>query len=68
MDEITENAKRIDKCPRHRFDGGEIKELNVAHTCLACGGKVNVFSLAIYLKGYRAAGGDVNDVWPGWGG
>ena len=64
-EEVKANKARLDACPRHRFTPVPVR-LGDRFTCTACGGVVNLADLGNYVKGYRAAGGDPNDIWPGW--
>ena len=35
-------------------------------TCNECGGSMCLTELSGYMAGFEAAGGNANDVWPGW--
>jgi hypothetical protein len=63
--EIQANSKLIANCPRHRVDPTNHK-FGQKMTCLNCGGKRDAYSFLMYARGYKAAGGDPNDIWPGW--
>lgn len=64
-EEVKENAAKLKACPRHRFPGGDVK-LGQRVTCLECGGWMNLTRAGEYVNGYEAAGGDADNVWPGW--
>lgn len=34
--------------------------------CFNCGGAMDLIKVSEYVRGYIAAGGNPNDVWPGW--
>jgi hypothetical protein len=65
MAEVRENQRKLKNCPRHRFAGGPIK-LGAKHTCLWCGGSISNSDLLSYCRGFAAAGGDPNVVYPEW--
>lgn len=64
---IRENLDKLDNCPRHKFSGERMPPGN-KHTCLNCGGEMNGGDVLYYIAGYEAAGGDCNDIYPGWRG
>lgn len=61
--EVKENLARIGGCPKHRFHGFAAK-FGDRLECSNCGGKMNLLDVGEYIAGYKAAGGDVNDIWP----
>ena len=63
--EVNENQARLDACERHRFEGKPTGTLGARVTCANCGGKMKVLDVAIYMRGYEAAGGAADDIWPG---
>jgi hypothetical protein len=63
--EAKANVAKLDTCPRHRFTSTPVK-LGDKFICLACGGTVGLTDLGNYIRGYRAHGGDADDIWPGW--
>lgn len=64
---IKANRKRLDECPKHRFDLGEAPyRINQRATCLNCHGEMELNAINQYRLGYRAAGGNPNDIVPGW--
>lgn len=66
LDEIKANQKRLDECKRHHFPTTPPLTLNVKFTCANCGGVINALNAYAYARGYAAAGGDPNDIFPGW--
>lgn len=61
------NRIRLDACPKHRFDVATFAiKFGAKSTCLECGGEMSVLDVAQYVRGYGAAGGDPNDVLPGF--
>lgn len=67
LKEIRKNSSKVDGCDRHKFSG-ELMERGNKYTCLNCGGKMNGTAVLYYIQGYEAAGGDCNDIYPGWRG
>jgi hypothetical protein len=65
--EVQANHAKLASCPRHRFEGGSVK-IGQKVTCLNCGGMTGLVHVGDYIDGYRAAGGDVNDIWPEYDG
>lgn len=67
LNAIRANRKRLDECPKHRFEIGEPPyRLGAKATCMHCHGEMELTSIDEYLRGYRAAGGNPNDIVPGW--
>lgn len=63
--EVKTNHARLDGCKVHAFDPSEHvpgKRL----TCLLCGGEMQLVRIGDYIKGYEAAGGSCDDIWPGY--
>jgi hypothetical protein len=65
--EVQANNAKLQSCAKHRFGGGVIKTGEEV-TCLNCGGKLDLVYFSGYMAGYRAAGRDVDDVWPEYDG
>lgn len=70
---IKANRDKLDACPGHRFSGeipgiaeGSIGMLGQKIECLRCKGGMDLVALNYYVRGYEAAGGNGNDVLPGW--
>jgi hypothetical protein len=64
-EEVKVNMAKLNACPRHRFTPVPVK-LGDKFTCTVCGGVTGPTDLGNYIKGYRAHGGDADDIWPGW--
>lgn len=64
-DEVKENIARLESCPRHQFEAGT-PALGEKIFCINCRGQMSHLDARQYLRGYQAAGGDADDVWPGW--
>ena len=64
MAEIMANRKKLDECKVHSF--GEIGEppykLNMRLTCKHCNGMMKAIDAYQYVLGYKAAGGNPNDI------
>ena len=66
-EEVKANIARIDACPRHRFEGDRAAvKLGVRQVCLNCGGAMGIVDIGNYIKGFEAAGGSADAVWPGY--
>lgn len=63
--EVKANSAKREACPRHVFAGGDVK-MGQKVTCLACGATMSLVEAGFYIKGFKAAGGDPNAIWPGW--
>lgn len=61
--EVTDNRIRLDGCERHFFDPKDMK-LGKPIRCQKCGGTMQIGHAMQYASGYRAAGGNPDDVWP----
>jgi hypothetical protein len=64
--EVVENNRRWTSCDGHRFAAIEPYRIGQRHTCIKCGGTKSMIDIMYYLEGYEAAGGDPNDVMPGY--
>lgn len=62
---VQANSARLEGCKRHRFDYSTVK-LGQRLKCTHCGGELQLTDAGTYVKGYIAAGGNAEDVWPGW--
>lgn len=65
--EVKANQNRLDGCARHLFEIGEPPyQFGMKLTCQRCGGVIDAVKAFVYVQGYEAAGGDPNDVIPGF--
>ena len=64
-EEVKANRARLDRCTRHAFVGGAVK-LGQPVTCTACSGTLGLVDASYYIRGFMAAGGDPNLIWPNW--
>lgn len=69
--EIRANTKRLASCPAHHFPEWEANMLCARlgegrARCSRCGGEMRFLDIARYREGYMAAGGNPEDVCPGW--
>lgn len=62
---VKANRAKLWACPRHRFPGGNVN-IGQKQTCLACGGEMGLPNIGDYIRGYQAAGGSSDDIWPGF--
>lgn len=65
--EVKENHRKIRECARHRFEAVQVV-LGQRLQCKQCGGTMGLISIGDYIAGYKAAGGDANDIWPNFEG
>lgn len=69
LEEIKANQKRLDQCKRHHFPSWPQNistHLGLKVDCCNCGGQMDARMAASYTRGYAAAGGDPNEIIPGW--
>ena len=64
--QVQENLKKIRECSKHEFNIEERKPF-AKLTCNNCGGTVDSSYVLHYIQGYKAAGGDPEDIVPGFG-
>lgn len=66
---IKANRKRLNECKKHRFKLGELPyTLGTKFVCDNCAGVMPAVEAYQYILGYEAAGGNANDVAPGFRG
>lgn len=73
MADIEANNAKLNACPRHFFG---LTDEDIAKgvgymigqkvTCQRCGGQLRLTDVNQYVRGFAAAGGNPNDVLPGW--
>lgn len=67
FDEIKENRQRLDNCKLHHFPTlPKPLEITSKFDCSNCGGRIGHQEASAYTRGYAAAGGDPNEIIPGW--
>ena len=65
--QIRENSKRLQSCKRHSFgdcppvQSGQVLS-RVKLKCAHCGGEMYLSDIVTYVEGYKAAGGNHDDV------
>lgn len=65
-EEVKENRRKLDSCKVHDF--GKLPEEftpSRRFVCKNCGGAMTVCEVMSYASGYRAAGGDPNNILKG---
>lgn len=62
---ILSRVRQLDRCPRHLFPAADAGTAHKA-TCLACGGTLDLTAIRFYIRGYMAAGGNSEEIWPGF--
>lgn len=68
LEEIKANQSLLDNCKRHHFPTFGDVVLGMKLDCSKCGGRMDAIQAAAYTRGYVAAGGNGNDIIPGWSG
>lgn len=63
-EDVKANSARLRACARHRFDGDF--QIGKRKVCLVCGGGMSLTDIGNYIRGYEAAGGNADAVWPGF--
>lgn len=63
--EVRANQAKLNACLRHTISP-DPRKLGERVTCIHCGGMMSVTDMSMYVKGYEAAGGDCDDIWPGF--
>ncbi len=67
LEELRQNRATLDECPKHRFPLKGVKlRLGARVMCTHCGGLLDLVRINDYARGYTAAGGNPEDVAPGW--
>lgn len=67
LDAIKANRTKIDGCAKHLFPMGDPPyPFGMKLTCTNCGGTMDSIQAFRYTQGYKAAGGNPNDVIPGY--
>lgn len=64
--EARANLEKLRGCSRHRFEPPEQYRPAQEIMCQACGGRIRLTDIALYIQGYEAAGGNADDIWPGF--
>jgi hypothetical protein len=62
---LRENRRKLNECNRHRFPQGSVR-LGQTLQCTKCHGTMSRVDAEQYIRGYIAAGGRGDDIWPGW--
>lgn len=65
FEDVRQNMHTLNECPGHQFDPKKDYVFGGKMTCTVCGGRMSNMDIAVYAKGFKAAGGDPNLVWPG---
>lgn len=66
IEEIRENHKKQDSCDLHQFEVPKAGcRLGQYYTCKNCGWKTRIVEIGLYALGYKAGGGNPNDVMEG---
>lgn len=67
------NVERLNGCPRHLFEmtdeqvnAGPAALFGKKLECQRCNGRMDMIHVNQYVRGFIAAGGNPNDILPGW--
>lgn len=64
---VKENRNKLDACTRHNFTIKNVPmELGAKVKCNNCGGWLDLTRVNDYCRGYKAAGGNPNDIVEGF--
>jgi len=63
--EVKANQAKRKQCKRHRILP-EDWAFGRRITCRECGAWMQATDLIYYIEGYEAAGGNADDIWPGY--
>lgn len=67
LEEIKANQARLDGCKQHHFPTfPERLAFRQKLDCSKCGGSIDALQAYAYTRGFAAAGGDPNEIIPGW--
>lgn len=69
FEHIKRNRTKLDACPRHSFECAMTPdEFRAAFgqrlVCTRCNGAMLLTEIGQYIRGYEAAGGNADDIWP----
>lgn len=64
-EQVKANSARLESCPRHHFTYAKVV-VGRPVACDNCGGTMHLTDAGMYVRGYIAAGGNPDDVFPGW--
>lgn len=64
--EVQERNRRWRACPRHHFPQAGPFIIGKKLCCDICGVEASLVDIGNYVRGYTAAGGDPQDVFPAW--
>lgn len=64
LGKIKENHERINSCKKHAFDFPKDRPLGFGEklVCLNCGGAMDAIEAFRYCQGFKAAGGNPNEI------
>lgn len=66
--EVQENSRRLRSCSQHLFSVHDVKKMGQKLPCYNCGGRLALTDIGFYISGFKAAGGDPNEIMPGYEG
>ncbi len=65
LKEVKDNRQKLDGCTRHKFPTKPEYRIGEHHTCENCGGQIRIVEIAHYARGYKAAGGNPDEIMEG---
>lgn len=66
-EQVKANRIKLDACLKHRFNIGEPPyQLGEKFVCANCAGTIDAVQAYAYARGFEAAGGNPNEIIPGF--
>lgn len=62
--QVKANNRKLHACPAHKFDPSGYR-MGMKLTCQNCDGEMRAPDIMNYARGYQAAGGNPDLIWPG---
>lgn len=62
--DIHRNLSHLWTCDRHLFESRAAIITGRRYPCMRCCGQMSLADIWTYIDGYKAAGGNPNDIWP----
>lgn len=67
FEQVKANRAKLDACQKHHFNIGDPPyRFGAKFTCTNCGGEMDAVQAFRYCQGFKAAGGNPNEVIPGY--
>lgn len=66
LEGVKENISRLKGCSKHKFIKPDQPWMMKLIPCEHCGGVMRLTDIGRYIEGYKAAGGNPNDIMEGF--